>query len=337
MTDPKKAASDFLALCTGKRERCSQALDLLVSASEGAPLYNVDFKDAKVTLSRRVEEVWKERVAQPFCWGRGETAESDLNWYLGHPRLHGATSRLKKFNKMRPESSVSKYRPTKLKDVNPEMVAAAREVLEVVAAVGELVDAVKGSVVKGRKPAKPSKAREASLAKEAAKRTCPCCFRAMALDSNGRVVRHGWREAGGRRVGEYGNTWHVGQCFGVGYEPFEVSCQGTKDFHAALLRTKAEMEKGLATLEARPAKLSGSYKKGWGRNAEKVSFELEDDGVSLEDVVGWRDSQSRECPTGTYAWNLKNRVENAKAQLRMLQHDLDHLAAAVKNWKPAAA
>ena len=56
--------------------------------------------------------------------------------------------------------------------------------------------------------------------------TCPACFRSMAVEG-GKIVRHGWTEQGQRRVGQYGNAWHTGQCFGAGWSPFEVSPAGT--------------------------------------------------------------------------------------------------------------
>ena len=63
------------------------------------------------------------------------------------------------------------------------------------------------------------------------KGTCGACCRLMALGSDGRVKRHGWREAGGTRaVGRYGNVVHSGACFGVGWLPYEVSPDCTKAF-----------------------------------------------------------------------------------------------------------
>lgn len=336
MTDFAKTADSFLALCAPeRRERCARALDTLAKAAEGSPLYNVDFKDAKDTLNRAVEMTYQARVSDPFLRARGWNPEAALDCYLGLTSgLHCVPSKVKKLGKLKPESELSEWR---FRDVNPAMVAAVREVLAAAAPLAEMVKELSGQVVKGRKPEKPSAAREAMLAKEAAKMTCPCCFRAMALDSSGNVVKHGWRESGGRRVGSYGNTWHVGQCFGTGYAPYEVSCQGTKDFEAKLLEVKADLEKGLATLKARPAKLHGSYTEGYGRNKKTVSYEVEDDGGSLEDVVGWRDGQSRSCPTGTYAWNLNLKIASVEGELRMLQLDLNTLAKAIADWKPAAA
>jgi len=53
----------------------------------------------------------------------------------------------------------------------------------------------------------------------------------MTLGADGKVVRHGWREAGGtRRVGSYGHVFHSGACFGVGWLPYEVSSDCTTAF-----------------------------------------------------------------------------------------------------------
>jgi len=171
------------------------------------------------------------------------------------------------------------------------------------------------------------------------KQTCPCCFRLMVV-KKGRVVRHGWREAGSRRQGQYGNAWHYGSCFGVGYEPYEVSCQGTKDFHKALVARREDMQKGLETLQARPAELHCSYKKGYSYNAETVHVTLKDDGKAL-DAVDWRDRPmshgNYDQPAGTYAYNLKNRIVEAERALKAIDHDIATLDKAIKEWKPKAA
>jgi hypothetical protein len=333
-TDFEKTAADFLAICPERRKaRCADALDKLCAATEGTPLYNVDYKDIKDLLGRAVDEAWMELISNPWLRGKGCNPQSDLSWHVGSPsNLHSVVSSSKKLGKLKPES---KLEGCKFSEVAPEMVATVRRILDAALPVALLVKELKGSVVKGRKPSNTTPDPEA-LAKEAAKRTCPCCFRAMALDSQGNVVRHGWQEQGHRRAGSYGNVWHTGSCFGVGYKPYEVSCQGTKDYHAALLPVEAQMAEALAKLEARPAKLHGSYKKGYGRNAETVQFTLEDDGGSLDNLT-WRDRpDSYSNPSGTYAYNLNLRIANAKSDLEALRRDLATLAKAVADWKKAA-
>lgn len=74
--------------------------------------------------------------------------------------------------------------------------------------------------------------------------TCGACFAPFALDPDGYIGRHGWREAGGvRRVGEAGNVFHEGKCFGVGRAPYEVSVDCTVTFLAEVLRpTKTRLD-----------------------------------------------------------------------------------------------
>lgn len=56
--------------------------------------------------------------------------------------------------------------------------------------------------------------------------TCPACFRTFDI-VEGKLRKHGWQEQGGREVGVYNKAWHSGECFGVAYEPFEISDEGT--------------------------------------------------------------------------------------------------------------
>ena len=103
--------------------------------------------------------------------------------------------------------------------------------------------------------------------KTTVKGTCGACFRKMALDANGRVLRHGWREVGGRRVGSYGNVYHTGNCFGCGRLPFEVSADCTRDFVAEVLLPMA-LDTG-SRIDALalnpPIKYTGSVTIGYGR------------------------------------------------------------------------
>jgi hypothetical protein len=67
------------------------------------------------------------------------------------------------------------------------------------------------------------------------KGTCGACFLPMALDVDGRVKRHDWREPGVRRAAVYGNADHHGPCFGSNRLPFELSPDCTVAFVADVL------------------------------------------------------------------------------------------------------
>lgn len=55
--------------------------------------------------------------------------------------------------------------------------------------------------------------------------TCPCCFLNVKL-KNGYTVLHGYKRPGDGATS--------GRCFGVGYPPFEVSREGTRDYLAVI-------------------------------------------------------------------------------------------------------
>lgn len=314
----------FLTICSEKyADRCQQALETL----QQSPLYNGDFKDAKYWLDRAVEEAWKEQVRKPYLWGRGgDNAESYLDYHIGSVHgLNDVLARAKKLAKCKPTTYLAEG-SRQFQDVNPECVAAVRRVLDAAHPVALLVKELKSQVVKGRKPSKPSKAKLEALAKEAAKMTCPCCFRAMVV-KDGKIVRHGWREAGGRRAGQYGNTWHVGECFGVGYEPYEVSDKGTRAFRKYLGEILVQEEQGLENLKARPAKLH--YEKRVRRNMrwENEMVTVEDDGAPLERSYG----QDK-----TYADVLLDAIYRQEMRLKALRQDIETLDKMIKNWKKVA-
>jgi hypothetical protein len=348
MTETQKTEmlGNFLALCEpNKLDKCAGALEVLMAAVEGAPLYNVDYKDAKYWLDRAAEAAWDRDVFKAFVAGQGgDSADADFTWYLGSVHgLHQVPSRVKKLNKMKPETNLSDYSNRTFAEVSPEMVEAARDTLDALLPVALMVKELKGSVVKGRKPSKPSAAKKKALAKEAAKRTCPCCFRAMAMNmkrggygaadpKKGSIVRHGWQEAGGRRVGEYGNTWHLGECFGVGYEPYEVSDLGTRKFLEYLeTRVLPQEEEALENLKARPAKLHYSKRVLEDGRWQDKMVEVEDDGQPLESGKGAYSVNGR-----TYCNVLVERIYNQEQTLKMLRRDMDTLRTAIADWKKVA-
>lgn len=80
--------------------------------------------------------------------------------------------------------------------------------------------------------------------------TCPACFANVKLNSSDKILRHGWTEMGGRQKGNYGQAWHSGACFGVGFKPYELSKEGTEKFREKkVLPLIAELERTATGLE----------------------------------------------------------------------------------------
>jgi hypothetical protein len=178
----------------------------------------------------------------------------------------------------------------------------------------------------------PEKVAAAAVPADAkpAKKTCPCCFRAMTVKS-GKVVRHGWKEIGGG-YGR-GRGWHSGSCWGVGFPPFEVSTEGTESLLAKLVDDvvpAAEAE--LARLEARPAKITFSYRGVCPetRRYTDLMRTLEDDGVALDEVENLYSGRDR-----SYAYQLSRKIAAEKRYLDSLRKDVETLRKAIADWKPA--
>jgi len=82
--------------------------------------------------------------------------------------------------------------------------------------------------------------------------TCPVCFGDYVVTSNhdarnkrvaSKMVHHGYQRPG---IG-----YIVGDCHGVGFEPFEISCEGTKSWLKILGNTLVARKDALATINTR--------------------------------------------------------------------------------------
>lgn len=149
--------------------------------------------------------------------------------------------------------------------------------------------------------------------------TCPACFGAYVAKPSGlpasaevsrladRMVLHGFKRPG------WGHT--VGQCFGVGYEPFEVSPLGTKHTLAMVERQLEASRERLAALRSgRVDTLRREFYAGNGR------YETE------------------EIRRGSEHWDRTFRlaVANTESSIEHMERDARELAARITSWKPAS-
>jgi hypothetical protein len=72
--------------------------------------------------------------------------------------------------------------------------------------------------------------------------TCPCCFGMYKMTADKKMVHHGYQRPGCGSI--------FGDCFGVGYAPFEISNEGTIAYIEALKQSNERMEKGIAFLNS---------------------------------------------------------------------------------------
>jgi len=97
--------------------------------------------------------------------------------------------------------------------------------------------------------------------------TCPCCFGLYKLTTDGGMVHHGFTRPG---IGQI-----LGDCFGVGYQPFEVSFAGTEALRNYFANRLTHLEAHLAFLNSDACtKVRETVSEGWGRNATTKIVEL---------------------------------------------------------------
>lgn len=134
--------------------------------------------------------------------------------------------------------------------------------------------------------------------------TCPCCFRNVKLN-DGRIVLHGYHRPG--------HGYIVGSCFGVGYEPYEVSTKGTEASRDAYLATEKRLKARLADLKSDGFSGSFTTTRGWGRTKETVTVEK-----------GEKDWDS-----------LRNgAIVSVERDLRHVASDIDFLTKKIDAWEP---
>ncbi len=132
--------------------------------------------------------------------------------------------------------------------------------------------------------------------------TCPCCGMNVKM-RDGKLVLHGYRRPGD------GSTH--GQCFGVGYEPYERSTKGCEDYKALLFRHMANLETRLVRLD--DPDFTGTYEtKDWRGN---VTVHRKGESARWERLHE----------------NAKRRL---KAEIRMVNSDYERMDQLIADWKP---
>jgi hypothetical protein len=160
------------------------------------------------------------------------------------------------------------------------------------------------------------------------------------------MTRHGWQEQGGRQVGVYGQAWHAGQCFGVGWTPFELSTAGTVAFITQVLFPRAlTQENALAHLATRPpliidfeneGYLPGSSLVGKSREKYKAPYQarLVDGFPGAPRTTLYVGNESIYLVgLSSYQDALQSEIDQHRALLGSLRREALDCFAAISTWK----
>lgn len=207
--------------------RTAEALMILSQATAEKKIYNVDFEATKSTLTRAFEKLYQERISKVYFWGglyeKLSEAEDKASDNISVSSIPSVLSALKKVKAYKGEQTQF------MKDLT--------EVIEGLAAVATEINELKPFIVKGRKPSGKAPAPENP---NKIVKTCACCFRDIAVGSDGKMVHHGYRRPG--------DGFQTNSCMGINYLPLEVSNEGLVALISVIQRQLTDLETRLANL-----------------------------------------------------------------------------------------
>jgi hypothetical protein len=145
--------------------------------------------------------------------------------------------------------------------------------------------------------------------------SCPVCFgdyvvhQPSHIKGKSKMVHHGYQRPG---IG-----YIVGDCHGVGFAPFEISCEGTKSWLAVLKNTLRLREEALATLDQRTevSVVTGTKRVGKVRVPERKTLKRGENG---------------------FAGAIENLRYELTREIKSLQVDIVVYTKHVADWTPVA-
>lgn len=260
--------------------RC--AMDVLAAGQAAGQIRNVDYQDAKTAVSRAVEDAWKEVRGPHFYNGRWERLPSevrDLDNTINVYGLHDVLAAYKRLTRSTLDHAAVREMRAFVVEVHP---------------LAEAVAALKTAIVKGRAPSTgPSK----PVNPNKVVKTCPCCFRRIAV-VHGTMAHHGYQRPGG--------GWQTASCPGIRFKPLEVSNEGLVwvigNYREELVSTKATFAR-----------------------RDHLDVLLVRRGVGVVKITP-------DMPT----WNQELRIwcANIESEIRSLESALQRFEKVLAEWKP---
>lgn len=199
--------------------RVTSALEALHAGAAAGAIRNAVLTDAKFYLNNAVDKAWEHHVMKPFFWGTAGTLPEDieaLGWDVRASTLHDLLA------------ANRKLAATK---VSGPMVDAMRALVAELLPLAQMAADLKSKAVKGRAPSvQPAK----PVNPDQIVRTCPCCFRQIAV-VRGTMAHHGYRRPGPGR--------QTASCPGVRFAPLEDSLEGLEWLIGQTRRSLAAAQK----------------------------------------------------------------------------------------------
>ncbi len=196
----------------------------LTAALEAKSIYNAEYGDLKFYFSRLLDEAisaaqrtFLNDEGRRLMDGGDNDSKAWSELYYFHPQINTFA----KFGRLLDAVETQLFNPH---TVSYYIIIAYFEVYNAFKPLADKFLALKPFIIKGRKPV-PANENSRTLVNTG---TCPICSKNVKLDG-GRLVEHGYQMSGYNHSG-----WREGRCFGVGYQPIEVSDFGVKCYVGVL-------------------------------------------------------------------------------------------------------
>lgn len=281
---------DFPSLIqlAGRHKRTDRQLELMLDGlNKGLnenSIRNVEFTEVKGYASSLASEAWSLRVSDVFISGgqyQGLPKDvQEVEWSINYAGIHSLPSIEKKL--------------TKVKIDHPCIEAMRAWVVEMMP-LSKAIESLKPVVVKGRAPS-TAPAKPVNPNKDV--KTCPCCFRAIAVGS-GTMVHHGYKRPG---HGEQTRS-----CPGIRFKPLELSPAGLHYMLEGYINGKSGAEKRLAEKDK-----INSFKQTTSRRQEIEVFRGE---PKFEEA-------------------MKGFIYEQERDIRFYTRDIEIFEERIANWKP---
>jgi hypothetical protein len=259
-------------------------LDTLNKGLAENSIRNVEFTDVKSYASKLASEAWSLRVSDVFIsGGKYQSLPKDVwefEWTINFSGIHSLPSIEKKLAKVKLD--------------HPCIDAMKAWVVEMMP-LSKAIESLKPVVVKGRAPS-TEPAKPVNPNKDV--KTCPCCFRAIAVGS-GLMVHHGYKRPGNGEI--------VGNCPGIRFKPLEISPDGLHYMLEGHKATKQYCEERLA----------------------------KKDEIKAFTEVNWK-KQEIQIKRGDpqFDQSMKNFVFSMERDIRYAIRDIEMFEQRIANWKP---
>lgn len=218
------------------RTTVTELAEQIDAASKAKFIWNTDYESLKYWFGNLSEKARNDaadilRADAPISEQNGQRnwPESINNLYYWHPQINS-------FKKLQRLLAATSDRPANF----DRSINAFDSVLRTFGPMADEMIALRQYIKKGRKPSDdPTKTPPRTIDHTG---TCPVCGRNIKIE-HGVMYSHGFVVQG----------YRLGNCFGVGYPPIEVSDRGAKALLGSLKTQKSALLKAIEDLKVTPS------------------------------------------------------------------------------------